>query len=546
MADHAPPAPDLPAPAVEIDAEAMMRDGKILRADVYRPPGDGPWPVLLARCPYDKQDPGILARLDPPRAARRGYLVVVQDTRGRYGSQGTWEPLVREYDDGYDTVRWAARLPGCDGRVAMYGPGYLGHTQWAALAGQPPELVAAVPEFTWADPYDGLVARGGARELGLLTPWTLSLGIDVLHRRHAERPEELRRRLDRLAEAVAALRDRTYWELPTADLPTLRELRLPAPGRPGGPRLRRVARDHAGLAAATLTVAGWYDAFLQGGLDNHTAARAAGHPAELIVGPWSHEDQTGRLGGTDFGPAVGEPPLGRALDWLDRQLGPGAGRGAGRGGHGEPPVRVFLTGADAWRGLDRWPPEAVDTAWYLHPGGGLSTTAPAEGAPRTFRHDPADPVPTHGGPLLMTGDFPAGPLDQSPVEARQDVLVYTSEPLTSPLTVLGRVRAVVAGSSTAPGADWVVRLCDVGPDGVSRNLTDGILRLDRPTPVPEEHRVDLWSTGHVFLPGHRIRVQVTSSCFPRWDRNPAALAAVAAHTVHHGPPHPSRIVLPRA
>lgn len=170
--------------AIEFDAEATMRDGAVLRADVYRPaPAGGPWPVLLARTPYGKQDPATLARLDPLAAVRRGYLVVVQDTRGRHRSQGDWQPLLHESDDGYDTVRWAARLPGANGRVGMFGPSYLGHTQWAALTARPPELLAAVPEFTWSDPRDGLLARGGAHELGLITQWTLGLGFDVLNRR---------------------------------------------------------------------------------------------------------------------------------------------------------------------------------------------------------------------------------------------------------------------------------------------------------------------------------------------------------------------------
>lgn len=234
----------------------LMRDGTVLRADLRRPSSTGPWPVLLVRSPYGKQDPEILALLDQQAAVDRGYLVVIQDTRGRHRSDGCWQPLIHEQQDGYDTVRWAAGLRGCDGRVAMYGPSYLGHTQWAALLSGPPELVAAVPGFTWSDPYDGLVARGGARELGLVTQWSLTLGADVLHRRHRNRPDELRRALERLAETYDNLWTRTGSELPSDDLPTLHALGLPVPGLPGAAPLPQVAAERAGATVPTLTVAG--------------------------------------------------------------------------------------------------------------------------------------------------------------------------------------------------------------------------------------------------------------------------------------------------
>ncbi|WP_328911747.1 MULTISPECIES: CocE/NonD family hydrolase [unclassified Streptomyces] len=512
------------------EAEAVMRDGTVLRADIHRPPhGAGPWPVLLARCPYGRRDPGILDRLAPAAAARRGWLVVVQDTRGRFASDGDWEPLVHEYADGYDTVRWAARLPGGDGRVAMYGPSYLGHAQWAALTAGPPELVAAVPEFTWDDPYDGLLARGGAPELGLVVQWTLGLGHDVLARRYAHAPARRTRALRELTRAQNTL-DRSWTP------PVLRE--LPVPGRPGGPPLRPRDPDRTPPRTPTLTVAGWYDAFLQGSLDHHIRARAAGHRAGLIVGPWTHADQGRRIGDTDFGPAADAARIDggaglreRALDWLDGVLG--------RGPAPDPAALVFVMGTGTWRRLDRWPPDAAGTAWYLRAGGALSPEPPsADEAPAVFHHDPADPVPTLGGALLLTPDFPAGPADQRPVEERPDVLVYTGAPLSDPLEVIGRVRVTLAVSATAGPADWVVRLCDVAPDGVSRNLTDGILRTTASGPA--EITVDLWSTAHVFRPGHALRLQVAASCHPRW----AAGAAPATRTVLHTAARPSRLVLP--
>ena len=425
---------------VETDVEATMRDGTVLRADIYRPTAGGPWPMLLVRTPYGKQDSDIVALLDPVLAVRRGYLVVIQDTRGRYRSEGQWVPLVHERDDGYDTVRWAARLPGANGRVGMYGPSYLGHVQWAALAARPPELVAAVPEFTWSDPEDGLVARGGARELGLLTQWSETVDYDLLSR-----------------------------------------------GIDAGV-LPRIAEGLVGLGAPTLTVAGWYDAFLQGSLDNYVGARESGHAAGLIVGPWSHNNQGSWIGETDFGVGADAKGIGGGgslrsleLDWLDRYLKSGeAGPAA------QLPVLIFVMGVNEWRRFDRWPPAAWEMSWYLRADGVLSESYPkARERVRTYRHDPADPVPTRGGALLLTDQYPAGVFDQCEVEGRSDVLVYTSEVLKAPLEVIGRVRAEVVVASTVPTTDLVVRLCDVDGEGVSRNITDGVLRVsDADAPAP--------------------------------------------------------------
>jgi len=531
---------DRPTPetvfATVFEVEARMRDGAVLRADVYRPRGDGPWPVLLARTPYGKKDPDVLARLDPAHATDRGYLVVVQDCRGRFGSEGLWEPLAHEGADGYDTVEWAAGLPGADGRVGMYGASYLGHAQWAAIGARPPSLFAAAPEFTWSDPHDGLITRDGAYELGLMTQWTLTLGRDVLERRHADRPAERRRQLAALESAIDDLVTRTYWELPPGA--SVRRFDLPAPA----------SDDHQpGSTVPVLVVAGWFDAFLQGSIDNYVAARDSGAPAALIVGPWSHGNQTSRSSGdTDFGAAADSATLDgagslldRELDWLDRHLKSGTPEP-------EPPVLLFVMGVNRWRRMTTWPPDSVESSWYLRGDGSLVPDSPGPAwPPGTFCYAPDDPVPSHGGALLLPDEFPAGQFDQYPIEQRPDVLVYTSAPLEEPLEVIGRIRVHVAAESTAASSDWIARLCDVDLDGVSRNITDGILRTSAaPTGAarkPEELVIDLWSTAHVFLPGHRVRLQITGSCFPRWDRNGTE---AAYQTVHHGPTARSRLVLP--
>ncbi|MFF3562410.1 CocE/NonD family hydrolase [Streptomyces sp. NPDC002574] len=497
---------------VDHDVEAVMRDGTVLRADVRRPPaGTGPGPVLLARTPYGKDDPGVLARLGPAAAVRRGYVVVIQDTRGRFASDGDWEPLVNEYADGHDTVRWASRLPGADGRVALFGPSYLGHTQWAAATDRPPGLVALMPEFTWSDPRQGLVARDGVRETGLITQWTLGLGAEVLRRRGADARVTAELDAARVAlDTPGAAGDRHP--------PVLR--RLPVPGRPDGPALRGVSPADV----PTFTVAGWYDAFLQGSLDNHLMARATGHPAALVVGPWTHADQPALVDGDRTLEEL-------RLDWLDGVLG--------RTATGpEPLTLVFVTGADVWRRLERWPPPATEAAWFLRGSGALSPAPPgADEPPACFAHDPANPVPVRGGALLLTDAYPAGPFDQRAIEARPDVATWTGPPLTSPLEVAGRITAVLTAASDGPAA-WVARLCDVHPDGTSINLADGVARSAGTG--PQEVRVDLWSLAHVFRAGHRLRLQIAASAHPRWETT----ATPGERRVHHDPSHPSRLLLP--
>src|SRR2546425_195460 len=430
----------------EIDLPARMRDGTTLRANVYRPEGDGPWPTLLTRLPYGKDDAGVLTVLDPVQAARRGFMVVIQDCRGRFASEGEWIPFWFEEQDGYDTVEWAARLPGSNRRVGMYGESYFGNTQWLAAVGQPPSLAAISPALTWSEPMDGLFRRGGAFELGVALPWSLQTGMNYLERAHRDIAPVIDE-YDRLVEGgydQAVLNRHGL-----GDTGLFRSLDDPAFAA-----RTRIAGRHSSVTVPSFHTAGWHDLFLQGTLDNYAAMSALGREARLLVGPWTH-------------------------------------------------------------------------ATFADPTG--------DEADSQFRHDPADPVPTHGGSHLMSPAFPAGPWDQSRIEQRDDVLVFTSAPLERELEVTGRVRAILHAESSDSSADWVVRLCDVHPDGRSLNLCDGILRAGGG--VPE---IDLWSTSNLFLKGHRLRVQVTSSCFPRWDRNPIA----GERRIHHDASRPSYIDLP--
>ncbi|AEK39978.1 CocE/NonD family hydrolase [Amycolatopsis mediterranei] len=546
---------------IEHDVPATMRDGVVLRADVYRPTADGPWPVLLARLPYGKNQPMLAGLMDPVGRARRGFLVVVQDTRGRYASDGEWEPWTYEMDDGYDTVRWAAALPGSNGSVGMFGPSYLGNTQWMAALAKPPELKAISPMVTWSEPDDGLFARGGAQELGITVPWSLMQGVDTLLRRYAGDPMAQGQALMALVGDTDAVAHTTYWELPAGHHPVFERHGIPELGfersrrEPEWSDSCRVAGRQAEIDLPSLHTGGWYDIFSQGTLDNFTAMRAAGRPANLIMGPWSHTGTMGYLGDVNFGMAASTELLGfrgrfadLELGWLRRWLSPGDEPSQPE----LPPVLLFVMGTNQWREEQEWPlARAVDTDLFLRAGNRLAFDAPeTEEETGAFTYDSADPVPTTGGALLMSNEFPPGPLDQAKIEARPDVLLYTTDPLADDLEVTGRVRAHLTAATDAPTTDWVVRLCDVDTRGVSRNVVDGIVRAVATPGEFTEQVVDLWSTSYVFRAGHRIRVHVTSSNFPRWDRNLntgeplGTQSRPARQVIAHDASRLSRVVLP--
>lgn len=546
---------------VQFDVPARMRDGVTLMADVYRPAGDGPWPTLLTRTPYDKSSTTEAATLDPIQAARGGFMVVVQDTRGRLTSEGEWKPLWHEREDGYDTVEWAASLPGSSGKVGMYGESYCGNTQWMAAIERPPSLSAISPALTWCDPRDGLLARGGAIELGLDLPWTLLMGVAHLERLGLS-AQERSDRVARLLEDYDRLPERGYWDLPVREIEVLRRHGFPDLGSIRSSQEEdAIARCsvngmHERVLVPTLHTAAWYDIFTQGVLDNYTAMAALGRPAQLIVGPWTHVTFADPIADLCFGVSSGRAGVsahpegdanGLQLAWLRRQLEPERDEQDERA-----PVRIFVMGANRWREEDAWPLTRARTQrWHLASAGSLQEAEAEPGqASSEFTYDPADPVPTLGGQLVMAPAFPAGPFDQAPIEARADVCVFTSEPLQRDLEVTGRVRVVLHVESSAPATDWVARLCDVHPDGRSFNICDGITRLASGAKAPREVEIDLWSTSNVFLAGHRLRVQVTSSCFPRWDRNlntgrqHEPRFQTAHQRIHHGSERASWIDLP--
>jgi putative CocE/NonD family hydrolase len=519
---------------VQFEVPAQMRDGVTLRADVYRPCDGGPWPTLLARTPYDKGSWEMLHWLDPVKAAAKGFMVVIQDTRGRFASEGEWIPLHFEREDGHDTVEWAAKLPGSNGRVGMYGQSYVGNTPWMAAFEQPPSLAAIAPAMTPADPLEGTFARGGALELGITAPWTLMMGCAHLQRLPLTE-QQRGERLWALLDDLDRLPGEGYWGLPVQDLPVLARHESPELGTlrmfddPDVVARCRLAGEYERASIPSFHIAGWHDLHVQGMLDSYMAMTALGRPARLIMGPWTHNapfaDPIGDLCFGARGSRLGVPVHAHGdlndeqLAWFRRYLAPESA--PGELDETQPPVRIFVMGRNVWRDEVAWPLARARTErWFLAAGGALREDGPvADDGPTEFLYDPADPVPTLGGNTVMTPAFPPGPRDQAPIEAREDVCVFTSGPLPQDLEVTGRVRVVLHVESSAPSTDWVARLCDVHADGRSFNLCDGILRIAAGANTHQQLAIDLWSTSNVFLAGHRLRVHVTSSSFPRWDRN---------------------------
>jgi putative CocE/NonD family hydrolase len=571
---------------VDFDVPAQMRDGTVLRANIFRPLGDGPFPVLLTRLPYGKDFPLGNAVLNAYQVARQGYIVVVQDTRGRFTSLGEWHPFINERADGYDTVEWAAQLPGSSGAVGMYGASYFGFTQWAAARERPPALKAILPFVAWADAQDGMYMRGGAVELGLTRHWSELNSLDTALRRARMTgdPRQVAMAVMRIAGDLDGLPDGGYADLPVKGYSTrrgddaLNDLDLGIEQRndaqyldlasvaPGYDALAPLPAFHAG---------GWYDIFLGGTLQNYRELAKRGQaPQKLLIGPWTHGSQDERIGAMHFGFASAAALINLQIDfqslelrWFDRFL-----KNNPNGIDQEPPVQIFVMGINQWRNENEWPlSRAVPTPWYLHSNGHantlsgdgtLSPTAPGTESADQYIYDPNNPVPTVGGALLMHPIFQSGPQDQRPVEGRADMLVFTSAPLAQPVEVTGPISVTLFAASDAPDTDFVARLVDVHPDGFAQNLNDGIIRARMRNGVANEalitpgavyeYQIDLWATSNVFLPGHRIRLDITSSNFPRWDRNLNTAApyaegteAVVAHqTILHDAAHPSHVLLP--
>lgn len=524
---------DLPKPltrSVEVtrDIEVPMPDGVVLLADRYRPRGSERLPHVLVRSPYGRS--AMLGLLYGRLFAERGYDAIIQSCRGTFGSGGVFDPFRTERADGLATVAWLKEQPWFSGKFATIGPSYLGITQWAIAAEAGPELAAMSVHMSTAV-LEGPIYSGGA--------FWLDTGLSWIYLVHHQSSSFLRAALT-LTRSTAAIRP-AFDALPlgTADEvaigtagPGFRDWLAHEPGDPWWRDIdfRAGARDGS---APVHIVAGQHDVFLPESILDYQVARDAGRNVKLTLGPWTHTD-----------PAWTGIALREAFGWFGTHL---SGESSS-----EPRVRVFLGGARRWVDLADFPPPDMEPrAFYLHAEGELATTPSSSSEPDRYRYDPADPTPSVGGACLSAN---SGSKDNRLLEARADVLVYTSAPFDQDLTVIGPVRATLWIASTNPHTDFFVRICDVGPNGRSYNLCDGLRRLSPSQPPAPDGRIDidLWSIAHVFRRGHRLRVLVASGAHPRYARNlgsgePIATGTTlvaADQTIFHDAQRPSAVYLP--
>ncbi|HBD12897.1 MAG TPA: X-Pro dipeptidyl-peptidase [Porticoccaceae bacterium] len=566
--------------AIDKNVAVSMRDGTLLRADIYRPPGSGPHPVLLQRTPYNREFlPLVTMTLDPIRAASAGFTVVIQDVRARWASEGdVFTPYNNEAQDGLDTLDWLAEQSFCDGNIGAYGLSYMGGTTWLNAVSGHPALKAISPTTAPNDFWHDHFWRGGALHLSTLVSWALRvIGPAALLRRGLE-PVELGTRLAELAEALDRF-DETVSQRPLNKLGAARPedeqfvpfvFEMMQHSTPDDWTASRLfSNRHDQVKVPALIIAGWHDLLLGADLSHYRGmienggSKSAREQTRLVVGPWSHAMFLNYVGQVDFGFRssgylldIREDLTQLQLRWFNRWL-----RGMDEA-FTDPPVRIFVQGKNRWRDETEWPPRRAETTpWYLHAGNRLGPEQPAVESSCNYVYDPEDPCPTLGGNLLMPPQYTPGPVAQTAILDRRDVVSFTSKTLGSDLEITGPVTVDLHASTSALDTDWVVKLCDVHPDGRTFNVCDGVLRASHQL---REHNLsmtpgdtlcwhlDLWATSHVFAAGHQIRLLVTSSDFPRYDRNPntgetgteATASVPALQRIYLGPGTPSCVNLP--
>lgn len=524
------PKAEVPKPVVLRDLEIPMPDGVRLLADRYTAPGGEPRPVVLIRTPYGRR--GLLSKLFGQAFARRGLQTVIQSTRGTFGSGGEFRPFHLEREDGLATAEWLRAQPWCDGKLAMAGLSYLGHTQWAVAGYVDPPLEAMCLGIT-ASEFMSAFYPGGVLAADDMVTWSAQIGRQedrfggLPNPFHDKRTRKAMSHLPISAADIAAIGKPVQF---------LQD--VTAHGEPGDAFW--APADHRGTVAGLTTpvsmAAGWYDLFLASQLRDFKELRAAGRTARITIGPWSHGE-----------PSSLPTLIGDQVSWLSAHLLDD------RSQLQQSPVRLYLQQAKRWLDFDQWPPRSAATPLYLRPLGGLAAE-PADSTPDRFTYDPADPTPSVGGPLLAGASKQR---DNQQIEARDDVLVFTGTPLDRDLDVIGEVGARVYVRTDLGHADVYVRLCDVDSRGVSRNVTEGILRLRPGTPQADEDgvvtaEVGLFPTAYRFRRGHRLRLQVAGGAFPRFARNhgtgePAHEAVdgkPCRFEIFHDPARPSAITLP--
>lgn len=493
--------------------------------------------------------------------------MIVQDVRGRYTSDGEWYPFKHESEDGYDTVEWAASLPYSDGKVGMFGGSYAAATQMLAAIAHPPHLAAICPVITASNYHDGWTYQGGAFEQWFNESWMSILAQDTLDRMVRNETNAMQ---DVAKLPIAGYPLFTFHGFPagsdlTASLAPYFSDWLAHPSYDDYCKRWSIEDRYAGIVVPALTITAWYDIFQGGSLRNYMGLKArAGSEAartgqRLLIALGGHAGSGRKIGDVDFGPEAARFDETVTLRWYDYIL-----KGIRNEFSKEKPVKLFVMGINEWREEDAWPvPRSRGTKYFLHSGGRLSTNTPDSEPADRYIYDPSKPVPTIGGPLCCDPiHLRPGPRDQRSIENRDDVLIYSTAALAQDVEVTGPVSLELYAASSAPDTDFTAKLVDVSPDGFARNLAEGIIRAryrasqEKPELMEPgqvyKFTVDLWSTGNVFRWGHAIRLEVSSSNFPRFDRNlntgeaagSAQRYVAATNTILHEAMHPSALLLP--
>ncbi|HEY7391796.1 MAG TPA: CocE/NonD family hydrolase [Bryobacteraceae bacterium] len=554
---------------IEANVRVPMRDGVTLATDIIRPDAEGKFPAILVRTPYGKAT--VQSMTTAKWFAERGYAVLQQDVRGRYDSDGHFYAFKNEIRDGYDTDEWIGKQPWFDGKLGTMGGSYVGFVQWAQAIGGSKYLKAMAPWITTPDIYGNWIYIDGALHYGFDLPWG-AINIDG----HTAQYQEDNNWPQMFLHLPIATADQAAYH----QTPHYRDW-LAHPALDSYWDDITFEREVSKVTVPALSADGWYDIFLRGALLTDRDVRKMGASEQarngkrMMIGPWAHTTGIrvalrGRAADptpVDFGDNAEVNMNMVYLRWFDYWL-----KGMDTGVASEAPYKIFVMGENYWRNENEWPLARTKyVSYYIHSGGNanaaigngtLSTEAPGANGADQFTYDPRDPVPSMGGNVCCSS-VPSGPWDQRTVERREDVLVYTTPALTEPLEVTGPISVKLWASTSAKDTDWTAKLVDVHPNGFAQNIESGIVRAryrasaGKPGTLLEpgkvyEYTVDLWDTSNVFLPGHRIRLEISSSDFPRFDRNlntgedpnTGTRIETAHQTVYHSAQYPTHIVLP--
>lgn len=510
-----------------------MPDGVDLVTDLYLGNANAGAPVILIRSPYGRSV--LLAAATAYPLASQGFNAVLQSCRGTFGSGGRFDPHHDEARDGLATLEWIKQQPWYGGSIGTFGPSYLGYTQWAIAASAGPEVKAMAMQATLAD-FSRMTYAGNSFSLQNALTWTHM--VNMMSRR---RFLMLRFLIPGLRN-LFAIRDQQWWTLPLASMDEQvvgervafwQDWMTYASADDPWWAPMDFHKSIAQVRRPISMVAGWFDIFVHWQMQDFAALRTANRESRITVGPWRHTD-----------PELAHAGVHDAIAWFKQQL---LGQGSATPAK---PIKLYVMGADEWRHFDEWPPrESVGEHWYLQPKAKLLDRLAPDCLADSYSYDPADPTPSVGGPALASLPFS---VDNTQLEARSDVLTYTSAPLPGQRDIIGPVSAELYVSSTASSADFFVRLCDVDAAGISRNICDGLQRVSTESSEPKRVHVEMWPTAYRVAEGHRLRVQISSGAFPRWARNlggaePMARATrldSATQSVHHSPSCPSAIIVP--